>query len=242
MVGRRVTHTVSGTVFTRSAGRRPRARSARLARSSRSSCSRATTRTSGRRKSTRSTRPATAAHNPLISRRSCSPCALSRPWISTRPRRAEFDSRYRELRHDFSERARTPGARSCNPPSAGARERSSPSLDGFNNPDFLDHSLNVSSTVRTRNNKYGSVYSLNYDILRATLVQQRIDGVLQRAVLRRRIRVPESRLFRFFRPPFFHVLHARRPRQLLAVQRRPRRRAALMRPDDRRMLACGDLS
>ena len=76
----------------------------------------------------------------------------------------------------FRRPARTPGARSCNPPSAGARERSSPELAGFNNPDSLNHSVNVSSTVRTRDNKYGSVYSFNYDVLRETMIQQRISA------------------------------------------------------------------
>ena len=71
-------------------------------------------------------------------------------------------------------------------------------LAGFNNPDFLDHSLNVSSTVHTRDNKYGGVYSFNYDVLRRTMIQQRMYGVLQRAVLRHRVRVPESRLFELF--------------------------------------------
>ena len=77
------------------------------------------------------------------------------------------------------------------------------------------------------------MYSFNYDILHATMLQQRISGVLQRAVLRHRVRVPDLQLRRRHavadsrRPPLLPVVHARRPRQLLAVQRRDERRAAL---------------
>jgi LPS-assembly protein len=89
--------------------------------------------------------------------------------------RAEFDSRHRELRHisvngtySFSSQLLSTVGWSKRAFIAG--------LTGFDNPDNLDHSLNVSSTVRTRDNKYGSVYSLNYDILRETLLNQRITA------------------------------------------------------------------
>ena len=89
--------------------------------------------------------------------------------------RAEFDSRYRELRtihangsYSWSSRVQS---------NVGWSKRAFiEELAGFNNPDSLDHSLNGSSTVRTRDNKYGSIYSFNYDVLRSAMVQQRISG------------------------------------------------------------------
>jgi LPS-assembly protein len=49
-------------------------------------------------------------------------------------------------------------------------------LPGFNDPAFLDHSINTSTNVHTRDNRVGGIYSFNYDVLRASLVQQRISG------------------------------------------------------------------
>jgi len=89
--------------------------------------------------------------------------------------RTEFDSRYRELRtisvagtYSWSSQLLSTFGWSKR---AFIAER-----EGFNNPGSLDHSINVSSTVRTRDNKYGSVYSLNYDILRELLLNQRITA------------------------------------------------------------------
>ena len=70
-------------------------------------------------------------------------------------------------------------------------------------------------------------------MLRSRMLQQRIIGVLQRAVLRHRVRVPDLQLRHpvgladSAGPPLLPVVHARRPRQLLALQRRAERRAAL---------------
>jgi hypothetical protein len=89
--------------------------------------------------------------------------------------RAEFDSRHRELRH-ISVAGTYSWSSQLLSTFGWSKRAFIAELDGFNNPDFLDHSLNVSSTVRTRDNKYGSVYSLNYDILRANLLNQRITG------------------------------------------------------------------
>ena len=49
-------------------------------------------------------------------------------------------------------------------------------LPGFNDKSNLDHFVNGGATMRTRDNKYGTTYSFNYDVLRATLLQQRITG------------------------------------------------------------------
>jgi hypothetical protein len=51
-----------------------------------------------------------------------------------------------------------------------------PQLPGFDNPDALNQYVNSSSTVRTRDNKYGAIYSFNYDIFTATMLQQRMSG------------------------------------------------------------------
>ena len=49
-------------------------------------------------------------------------------------------------------------------------------LDGFNNPAVLDHAIFGSSTMHTRDNRVGAIYSFNLDVLRHTLVQQRISA------------------------------------------------------------------
>ena len=106
-----------------------------------------------------------------------------------------------------------------------------PELDGFNDPTQLNQSLNGSATMRTRDNKYGSIYSFNYDVLHSTMIHAADLGLLQRAVLRNRLRVSELPLRRRDdrqeRAQVFHVVHARGPRQFLAVQRRARRRSPL---------------
>jgi LPS-assembly protein len=89
--------------------------------------------------------------------------------------RAEFDSRYHELRtltasgtYSWSTQLQSTLSWSKR---AFIAERT-----GFNDPRFLDHSLNGSTTVRTRNNKYGAIYSFNYDALRSRMIQQRMSG------------------------------------------------------------------
>ena len=49
-------------------------------------------------------------------------------------------------------------------------------LPGFNNPTALDHYLNTSTNIQTRDRHFGLIHSLNYDILRSTMLQQRISG------------------------------------------------------------------
>ena len=49
-------------------------------------------------------------------------------------------------------------------------------LAGFNDPRFLDHSINTSTNVHTKNNRFGSLYSFTYDVLHSNLQQQRITG------------------------------------------------------------------
>jgi hypothetical protein len=89
--------------------------------------------------------------------------------------RAEFDSRYRALRtiaasgtYSWSGRLQT---------TVGWSKRAFiKELPGFDDPARLDHFINATSTVRTRDNRYGGVYAFNYDALHQTLLQQRVSG------------------------------------------------------------------
>jgi hypothetical protein len=51
-----------------------------------------------------------------------------------------------------------------------------PELQDCSNPNAHSQSLNGSSTVRTRNNKYGAIHSFTYDVSRSTMIQQKISG------------------------------------------------------------------
>ncbi|MDR1988726.1 MAG: hypothetical protein LBQ09_00675 [Acidobacteriaceae bacterium] len=50
------------------------------------------------------------------------------------------------------------------------------SLPGFNDPAFLNHYINFDSNVHTPDNKYGVLYTMNYDILRSSFLQQRVSA------------------------------------------------------------------
>ena len=47
-------------------------------------------------------------------------------------------------------------------------------LSGFDDPDRLDHYLNLSTSMRTRSNNVGGAYSFHYDVLRKRYLQQRL--------------------------------------------------------------------
>ena len=101
-------------------------------------------------------------------------------------------------------------------------------------PHALDDRLRQRS--HARENRLGSIYSFNYDVQHSAMLQQHDLGLLQRPVLRDRVSVPvvqfrRPRLerARAGRPPVLPVVHARRSRQLLALQRRDERRPALTR-------------
>jgi hypothetical protein len=88
---------------------------------------------------------------------------------------AEFDPTYRSLRtisangqYNWSNQVQT---------SFGWSKRGLiPQLPGFDNTAFLDQSINSLTTVRTRDSKYGTTYSWNYDVLHSTMLQQRITA------------------------------------------------------------------
>ena len=89
--------------------------------------------------------------------------------------RAEFDSRYRSLR-TISVTGTYSWSTQLQSMVGWSKRGFIPELPGFNDPTFLDQSINVSSTVRTRDNKYGAIHSFNYDVLHATMIQQLISG------------------------------------------------------------------
>ena len=89
--------------------------------------------------------------------------------------RAEFDSRSHELMTISASGTVTIG--SFVQAQAGWSKRAFvESLSNFNNKDFLDHFVNSSTTVRTRDNKYGTTFTFNYDVLHDAVLQQRLTG------------------------------------------------------------------
>ena len=89
--------------------------------------------------------------------------------------RAEFDSTYKALR-TVSVGAQYSWAQFVQTSLGWSKKNFIPQLPGFNDPSLLDQSLNATTNVHTRDNKYGSLYSFNYDVLHGTLLQQRITA------------------------------------------------------------------
>jgi hypothetical protein len=88
---------------------------------------------------------------------------------------AEFDSHYKELRtisasgsYNWTNRVQTSASWSQRYFIEG--------LAGFNDPNYLDHYLNMAVNAHTRDNRFGGLYSFNYNILRSQLLQQRMTG------------------------------------------------------------------
>jgi LPS-assembly protein len=88
---------------------------------------------------------------------------------------AEFDSRYRQLRtlsaggsYNLSSRLQASASWS--------QKYFIQELPGWNDPLYLDHYLNASFNARTTDNRFGGLYSFNYNILRSSLLQQRMTA------------------------------------------------------------------
>jgi hypothetical protein len=47
---------------------------------------------------------------------------------------------------------------------------------GYDNPDFLNHYLNLDTRLSTADNRFGGSYSMNFDVLQSQMTQQRING------------------------------------------------------------------
>ena len=89
--------------------------------------------------------------------------------------RAEFDARYHKLRtisantsYSWTNRVQVAGGWS--------KRGFVPELAGFNDPTRLDHYINASSTMHTKDNRVGTTYSFNYDVLHSAILQQRVSA------------------------------------------------------------------
>ncbi len=89
--------------------------------------------------------------------------------------RAEFDARYHQLRtisantsYSWTNRVQVTGGWT----KRGYIEE----LEGFNNKELLDHAIFASSTMHTKDNRFGGIYSMNLDVLHKSVVQQRISA------------------------------------------------------------------
>lgn len=88
--------------------------------------------------------------------------------------RAELDSSHYELRTiNANTNLNLSGYLQAN---VGWSKRFFVPIPGFNDPQFLDHYLNVAANVHTRDNRVGVNYSFNYDVLRTSFLQQRLSG------------------------------------------------------------------
>jgi lipopolysaccharide assembly outer membrane protein LptD (OstA) len=57
-----------------------------------------------------------------------------------------------------------------------SQKRYIPTLPGYDNPLLATHYLNAGTTIHSRKNAFGGVYSFNYDLQQHMYLQQRIMG------------------------------------------------------------------
>ena len=88
---------------------------------------------------------------------------------------AEFDSKYKELRTISASGSYTWTSR-LQTSASWSQRYFVEGLQGFDNPEFLDHYLSGAVNAHTRDNRFGGLYSFNYNILHAKLLQQRLTG------------------------------------------------------------------
>ena len=131
--------------------------------------------TSGQRNATGNTRRAP----PDRRRATFSPIFLGVRVNPTRDGSAH-ERRVRRSKYKSCERSRraaaTPGPAVCRRRRHGARGKLIQGLQGFDNPDYLDHYLSGAVNAHTRDNRFGGLYSFNYNILHSKLLQQRLTG------------------------------------------------------------------
>jgi LPS-assembly protein len=89
--------------------------------------------------------------------------------------RAEYDSRYLALR-TISATGTYTISNMLNVSLNWTKTAYIAQLAGFNNPDNLTQYLNGSTNIHTPDNRYGSLYSFNIDVLHSAVLQQRITG------------------------------------------------------------------
>lgn len=89
--------------------------------------------------------------------------------------RAELDSRYKEFR-TISANTSYSWTNRIQAQVGWMKRFFIEELTGFNNRAFLDHTLSVSTNAHTQDNRLGTAYSFNWDILRSGILQQRLSG------------------------------------------------------------------
>jgi hypothetical protein len=65
-------------------------------------------------------------------------------------------------------------------------------LEGFNNPLNLTQAISAQTNVHTRDNHFGGIYSFNYDVLRATMLNQRCPRSTTRSAVASRSSIRPS--------------------------------------------------
>ena len=89
--------------------------------------------------------------------------------------RAEFDSHYRALRTISVSGGYTIQNRLASSVSWSKKEYI-PELAGFNDRNFLDQYITASTNLHTKDNRFGGIFTFYYDLLRSTVLQQRLTG------------------------------------------------------------------
>src|SRR6185436_20119855 len=88
--------------------------------------------------------------------------------------RAEIDSHYLALRTISANGSYSAGLLTA---TGGWSKRAFiEGLAAFNDPATLDQYINASGSAHTKDNAVGATYTVNYDVLRSRLLQQRITG------------------------------------------------------------------
>ncbi len=89
--------------------------------------------------------------------------------------RAEWDSRYLALR-TISATATYNLSTLFSASGTWTKTGLIPELPGYNDPNNLLQGLNGQTNVHTADNRFGGIYSFNYDVLHRSMIQQRITG------------------------------------------------------------------
>ena len=87
--------------------------------------------------------------------------------------RAEYDAQFKAIRTISAEATVETGGW-IQQTAGWSQRRFVEQLPGFNDPRRLDHYLNSFTSLRTRNDEVGGVYSFHYDILRGRYLTQRV--------------------------------------------------------------------
>ena len=95
--------------------------------------------------------------------------------VFTSNMRAEFDSRYHSLR-TISATGSYTAINWLTSSLTWSKLGYIAQLPGFDNPAFLNQYITGSANAHTKDNRYGSIYSFNYDLLHSGMLMQRVTG------------------------------------------------------------------